>query len=273
MRLGTRESKLALAQSRWVAARLPVQAELVGITTDGDRSSEPIERIGTTGVFVTALRLALLAGEVDFVVHSFKDLPTAPLPGVRLAAVPERADPRDALVGREVRAGCRVGTGSQRRAVQIRRMADVEVVPIRGNVDTRLRKLQEGGVDALVLAKAGLDRLGLRGRPLDPRVMLPAPAQGALAVECRQDDERTAELLATLDHPPTRVTVTAERALLTALNAGCTAPVGALARLDGPGTLRLDGLVARGDLVVRKSVSGPVARAAELGAELAEVLW
>ncbi|WP_157251310.1 hydroxymethylbilane synthase [Nonomuraea typhae] len=298
MRLGTRRSRLAMVQSRWVAERLTVPVELVGITTAGDRTDAPIERIGATGVFTTALREALLCGEVDVVVHSYKDLPTAPMPGIVTAAVPERADPRDALVlrpGRVPEAGARVGTGSPRRAFQVRQAYDVVVAPMRGNVDTRLRKLADGQVDALVLALAGLDRLGLtapntQGRahasggldrlglglssagvlPLDPGIMLPAPAQGALAVECRAGDLRAIDALAPLDHPPTRAAATAERSLLAALQAGCTAPVGALATPGDDGTLTLEAVLA--DRRVRAAHTGPIEDACRIGRDLAALL-
>ncbi|MFI6498895.1 hydroxymethylbilane synthase [Nonomuraea typhae] len=315
MRLGTRRSRLAMVQSRWVAERLAVPVELVGITTAGDRTDVPIERIGATGVFTAALREALLCGEVDVVVHSYKDLPTAPMPGIVTAAVPERADPRDALVlrpGRVPAAGARVGTGSPRRACQVRQAYDVVVAPMRGNVDTRLRKLADGQVDALILALAGLnrlgltagngdrpgetagkggDRLGLRAAsirahggldrlglglssagvlPLEPAIMLPAPAQGALAVECRAGDLRAIDALAPLDHPPTRAAATAERSLLAALQAGCTAPVGALATPGEDGTLTLEAVLA--DRNVRAAHTGPIEDACRIGRDLAALL-
>lgn len=241
-RLGTRGSALALTQSRLVARALtdatgePV--ELVEILTDGDRSSAPVPSLGM-GIFVSALREALYAKEIDFAVHSYKDLPTAPPEGLTLAAVPQREDPRDALITRDGRLlaelgpGARIGTGSPRRIAQLHALGrGLEPVPIRGNVDTRLRKLAEGEFDALVLAAAGLRRLGRVDEiteVLDPLLMLPAPAQGALAVECRSADTSLVELLASLDDEHTRAAVTAERALLAALEAGCSAPVAALA--------------------------------------------
>ena len=243
LRLGTRGSPLALAQASQIARQLREQcgrpAVLVTVATPGDSSTAPIERLGTTGVFTTTLREALLRGAVDLVVHSAKDLPTAPVPGLQIAAFPAREDPRDALVwpgGTHLDAlppGARIGTGSPRRAALLR-AADrqLQIVPIRGNVDTRLRKLADGQVDALVLAMAGLSRLGLLdspATPLDPSLLMPAPAQGVLAVECRTDDPITAARLSTLDHPPTRAAASAERGFLAALDAGCTAPVGALA--------------------------------------------
>src|SRR5439155_3135247 len=225
--------------------------------TLGDTSSAAIASLGSTGVFVTPLREALLRGEVDMIVHSLKDLPAAPAPGLRLAAVPVREDPRDALVhpgGRrllDLPPGSRIGTGSARRGVELRRLGlPVSVVPMRGNVDTRLRKLAGGEVDALILAAAGLARIGhaeLITERIDPALVLPAPAQGALAVECRSDDDELIALLAQIDDAETRTAVETERAFLAALDAGCTAPVGALARIVAPGVLSLEALAALTD--------------------------
>ncbi|MFL6120809.1 hydroxymethylbilane synthase [Actinophytocola sp.] len=242
IRIGTRGSALALAQSRTVAARLEAagaRTELITVVTPGDRSAAPIAEIGI-GVFTSALRDALADGTVDVAIHSYKDLPTAPDPRLSLAAVPSREDPRDALVARdgltlgELPAGSRVGTGSPRRAAQIRALGlGLEIVPIRGNVDTRIRKVHDGELDGVVLARAGLARLGrldVITEVLDPIQVLPAPAQGALAVECRVDDVDTEHLLQSIvDDTATRAAVGAERALLAALEAGCQAPVGALA--------------------------------------------
>jgi hydroxymethylbilane synthase len=257
--------------------------ELTAIATLGDRSDRPIEQLGSTGVFVTALRTALLRGEVDVIVHSYKDLPAAPEPGIRLAAIPAREDPRDALICRtaddlaDLPAGSLVGTGSPRRSAQL--LANglmLTFVPVRGNVDTRLAKLADGVVDALILARAGLARLGrldVVTSVLDPDLMLPAPAQGALAVECRADDDETAAALSVLDDPVTRTEVTAERAFLATLNGGCTAPVGALATLTEH-TLRLDGCVAApdGSGLLRRTATAPVADAERLGRDLALTL-
>jgi hydroxymethylbilane synthase len=242
IRIGTRGSALALAQTGTVAAQLEAagaKVEIVTVVTPGDRSSAPIAEIGI-GVFTSALRDALAAGEVDVAIHSYKDLPTAPDPRLSLAAVPPRQDPRDALVARdsltlgELPAGSRVGTGSPRRAAQIQALGlGLQIVPIRGNVDTRIRKVHDGELDAVVLARAGLARLGrldVITEVLDPIQVLPAPAQGALAVECRVDDVDTEHLLQSIvDDEATRAAVAAERALLAALEAGCQAPVGALA--------------------------------------------
>jgi hydroxymethylbilane synthase len=245
LRLGTRASALALAQSGHVADEVSGQAgrevTLVHVSTAGDRDQTTrVAQFGGTGVFVSALRDALLAGEIDFAVHSYKDLPTASAEGLVIAAVPPRADPRDALIARngltleKLPAGARVGTGAVRRIAQLlAARPDLVYVPIRGNVDTRLGKVTSGELDAVVLAVAGLARLG-RGaeitEAIDPDVLLPAPAQGALAVECRADDPELVELLAGLDDLGARAEVTAERALLAALEAGCSAPVAAHAR-------------------------------------------
>jgi len=241
LRVGTRASALARTQTGLVVSALGTPAEIVPVVTEGDRSSEALAQIGGTGVFVSALRTALLAGEIDVAVHSYKDLPTAPAEGVVIAAVPAREDPRDALVARdgmtlgELPAGARVGTGSPRRAAQLRALGlGLEIVDLRGNVDTRLGKVASGELDAVVLAYAGLRRLGRDGEVtevLDPIQLLPAPAQGALAVECRSADDHAITVLAALNSPDTAAAVTAERALLSALEAGCSAPVGALAEI------------------------------------------
>jgi hydroxymethylbilane synthase len=256
---------MAVAQSGDVARLLTERTgrpvEIVGITSLGDVSKEQLTQIGGTGVFVSSLRESLVRGEVDFAVHSLKDLPTASPAGIALAAIPERDDPRDALVGRDgakladLPAGARIGTGSPRRAAQVALLrADVTCVPIRGNANTRLARVRDGELDAVVLAYAGLARIGftdLVTEVFEPDAMLPAPGQGALAVECRAGDAALLELLAAVDHPVTRVAVTAERQLLASLEAGCSAPVGAYAvaapeaghaRAAG-GRLRLDAVV------------------------------
>lgn len=246
LRLGTRASELATSQSGWVADQLRSrgrEVELVLVQTEGDRSTAPLTQIGGTGVFVSALREALLDGRIDCAVHSLKDLPVGEEPGLVVAAVPEREDPRDVLVSRDgllledLPDGALIGTGSPRRAVQLAGAAPgATVTDLRGNVGSRIEKVTSGTLDAIVLAAAGLNRLGRMGEAsqvLDTTVMLPAPGQGALAVECRSDDGATVELLSALEHPPTRTCVAAERALLAELEAGCSAPVGALARLEG----------------------------------------
>ncbi|WP_035858387.1 hydroxymethylbilane synthase [Cryptosporangium arvum] len=244
LRLGTRASKLALAQSGDVAEAITEATgravELVHISTEGDRDrTTPLTQIGGTGVFVSALRDALLAGQIDIAVHSYKDLPTAPANGLTIAAVPVRADSRDALIARDgltldkLPAGARIGTGAPRRIAQIlAARPDVECVPIRGNVDTRLGKVISGELDAVVLAVAGLARLGRADEiteALDPAVLVPAPAQGALAIECRSDDVDLVELLGALEDAHARAEVIAERSLLATLEAGCSAPVAAWA--------------------------------------------
>jgi hydroxymethylbilane synthase len=242
LRVGTRPSALAVAQSGMIAERITAAgrpAELVNVSTTGDRSLAPIAELGV-GVFVSALREALVAGEVDVAVHSYKDLPTKPDPRLTLVAVPVREDPRDALVARDGRvlgelgAGSRIGTGSPRRSAQLAALGlGFEIVPIRGNVDTRIGKVRSGELDAVVVAAAGLRRLGRvdeASELLDPLQMLPAPAQGALAIECRAGDEELARFLAaSLDDAATRAAVTAERSVLATLEAGCSAPIGALA--------------------------------------------
>ncbi|HYN72581.1 MAG TPA: hydroxymethylbilane synthase [Nakamurella sp.] len=285
--VGTRGSALALAQSGAVATILAETAgavsDLVRIKTEGDVNAGPLASIGGTGIFVTALRSALLEGRVDVIVHSYKDLPTAPADGLTIGAVPAREDPADALCARDgltldqLPPGARVGTGSPRRAAQLlRRRPDLLVEPIRGNVDTRLRMVGDGRVDAVVLAVSGLARLGRTvaiTQRLGPDIMLPAAAQGALAVECRSADRDTAWYagsLSALDSAPTRAAVTAERSLLAALEAGCIAPVGAQA-LVRDGALILDAVVLAvdGSDEIRARTTGPVARADELGRELA----
>jgi hydroxymethylbilane synthase len=292
LRLGTRGSPLALAQAGWVARQLRERcgrtAVLVTVATPGDESTAPIERLGTTGVFTTTLREALLRGTVDLVVHSGKDLPTGPVPGLQVAAFPVREDPRDALIwpgGTSLEAlppGARIGTGSPRRAALLRAVGhQLQVVPIRGNVDTRLRKLADGEVDALVLAMAGLSRLNLLDAavtPLDPSLFMPAPAQGVLAVECRTDDPVTAAQLGLLDHAPTRTAAITERGFLAALDIGCSAPAGALAEVAGQTgaepAVRLSGLIAAldGSSVIRAQMIGADGDGEALGRRLAQML-
>jgi hydroxymethylbilane synthase len=267
--------------------------ELVEITTYGDVSRENLAQIGGTGVFVTALRDALLRGEVDFAVHSLKDLPTAQPEELALAAIPEREDPRDVIVARDalkftdLPRGARIGTGSPRRMAQLNAYArahglDIETVPIRGNVDTRIRYVHDGELDAVVLAAAGLNRIGRSDEVTDflsVDTVLPAPGQGALAIECTADNTGLIAALGELDDPFTRVAVTAERSLLAALEAGCSAPVGALADLLADGQIvkemRLRGVVGTpdGTRTVQLSTTGPVPETHEaamaLGRDLA----
>jgi hydroxymethylbilane synthase len=292
VRVGTRASVLATTQSRLVAdqiaARLGREVELVEIATEGDRSQAagtPLAGASSTGVFVNALRDALLDGRVDVAVHSLKDLPTYAADGITLAAVPDREDPRDVVVARdgltlgELPVGSRVGTGSPRRAAQLHALGlGVEVVGVRGNVDTRIGKVRSGEYDAVVLARAGLARIGRLEEAtevLDPLQMLPAPGQGALAVECRTDDDLAAQLREVLDDPRTRAAVEAERAVLATLEGGCSAPIGALAEVvegeDGDELwVRAIALSPDGGLSVRMSATGDPADAAGVGDRLAK---
>lgn len=294
IRIGTRGSLLASTQAQGIADRLIERghpAELVIIKTPGDLDqTSPVAQIGV-GVFTTAIRVALRNDECDVAIHSYKDLPTAPEPDLTIT-VPERVDPRDALVSRDglvlgaLPAGSTVGTSSPRRAAQLRALGlGLEIRPLRGNLDSRLGKVANGELDAVVVARAGLVRIGRTDavtEALDPVVMLPAPAQGALAVECRADDAELVRILAELDDPSTRAAVDAERAVLAALEAGCTAPVGAIAEvvesIDSGGrifdelSLRAAVAAEDGSDVIRASVVGPVERAAQLGRDLAAEL-
>jgi hydroxymethylbilane synthase len=295
IRIGTRGSLLATAQAGGIRDALLAnghEAELVIISTEGDRSSEPIADIGV-GVFTAALREAIHEGQVDMAVHSYKDLPTAEDPRFVIAAIPPREDARDALVARdglvlgELPAGAIVGTSSPRRAAQLRALGlGLEIRPLRGNLDTRLNRVSRGDLDAIVVARAGLTRLGRLDdvtETLEPVQMLPAPGQGALALECRAGDSRLVALLAELDDADTRAAVTAERALLAELEAGCSAPVGAIAEvvesIDEDGRifeeLSLRSCVAAldGSDVIRASGIGSPDRARELGLSVAAELF
>jgi hydroxymethylbilane synthase len=277
---------MAMVQSQQVA-RLITECtgravDLTGITTFGDVSRADLAQIGGTGVFVSGLRTSLLHGDIDIAVHSLKDLPTTQPDGIVLAAVPGRDDPRDALAARDgakladLPAGAKIGTGSPRRAAQLLLLRpDVRPVPIRGNAGTRLRRIETGEVDAVVLAYAGLARIGRLDavtQVFDLDEMLPAPGQGALAVECRSGRPDLADLLACADDPATRAAVTAERSLLAALEAGCSAPVGGYAA--GTDALRLRAVVvaADGDTALRASAGGPAGEAERLGREVAAEL-
>ncbi|WP_238993449.1 hydroxymethylbilane synthase [Nocardioides caldifontis] len=289
LRVGTRASVLARTQSGHVAdalaAALDRRTTLVDVTTEGDVTRAPLASMGGAGVFVGALRDALLRGEVDVAVHSLKDLPVTQPDDITLAAVPLREDPRDVVVARdgltlgELPPGSRVGTGSPRRASQLHALGlGLDVVGVRGNVDTRIGKVRSGELDAVVLARAGLSRIGRLDEVtevLDPLQMLPAPGQGALAVECRAGDtELVAQVAAALDDPATRAAVTAERRVLAELEAGCSAPVGALAEIvegdDGEELwVRALALSLDGALTVRRSASGPPGDADAVGHALA----
>lgn len=295
IRIGTRGSLLATTQAGTIRDQiiaLGYKAELVIISTEGDRSSKPVAEIGV-GVFTAALREAMADCRVDVAVHSYKDLPTAPDARLVIAAVPLREDPRDALVARnglvlgELPAGSVIGTSSVRRAAQLRALGlGLEIRPLRGNLDTRLNRVSSGDLDAIVVARAGLSRLGRLGditETLEPVQMLPAPAQGALAVECRTSDTGLVALLAELDDADTRAAVTAERVLLAELEAGCSAPVGAIAEvvesIDDDGrifdelSLRACVAAADGSDVIRVSGIGTPGRAAELGLSVAAELF
>ncbi len=290
LRLGTRASELATTQSGHVAAALRsalgIEVELVSVTTEGDTSRAPLASLGGTGVFVSALRDALLRGECDLAVHSLKDIPTYPCAGITLAAIPVREDPRDVLVARDgltlvqLPAGSRVGTGSPRRAAQLAALGrGLEPVEIRGNVGTRIGHVTGGDLDAVVLARAGMSRLGRLDEAtdvLETDVMLPAPGQGALAVECRSSDpELVTAIGSALDHPPTRAAVEAERAVLARLEAGCSAPLGALAEITETAEgsrlrIRAVAVSVDGTRQVRDEESGSTQNAYAIGTALAD---
>ena len=290
IRLGTRRSALATAQAGMMADQLRElghTVDMIEITTIGDTSTASLSSIGGIGVFAAAIRRALLAGDIDIAVHSLKDLPVAPEPGLIVAAIPPREDARDALVARdgltlgELPAGSVVGTGSPRRTAQLAALGlGLQVTDIRGNVDTRVSLVRNGSCDAVLLARAGLSRLGLLDEAtesLDPLQMLPAPGQGALAIECRADRPDLLEALSPLEDPDTRACVRAERALLAALEAGCTAPVGALAEVvegENGTELFLRAFAGSPDASVqlRRSRVGALAEPERLGRELAAVL-
>lgn len=286
LRLGSRKSPMAITQSQQVAdmitARTGRPVEIVGVTTLGDANRAQMSQIGGTGVFVGALREALLGGQVDLAVHSLKDLPAAPAAGLVLAAVPPRDDPRDALIARggvklaDLPAGARIGTGSLRRAAQLLALrADLQCVPIRGNAGTRMAMVTDGELDAVVLACAGLARLGVADaitQVFEPDEMLPAPGQGALAVECRDGDAELAGLLATVNDAPSMAAAAAERGLLQGLAAGCSAPVGGYAAGTQQLLMRAAVLSTDGTRAVRAQGSAPATDAEQLGRDLAAEL-
>ena len=294
LKIGTRGSLLARTQAGTILDALVAaghRAELVIVKTAGDESAAPVQQIGV-GVFTTALRDQLAAGNVDIAVHSYKDLPTAPDDRFTIAAIPLREDPRDALVARdglvlgELPAGSRIGTSAPRRIAQLKALGlGLDIVPLRGNLDTRLGKVTAGELDAVVVARAGLARIGRLDaitESLEPVQMLSAPGQGALAIECRADDADLVTALTALDDTATRSAVVAERSVLAALEAGCTAPVGALAEvvesIDEDGrifdelSLRACVVALDGSDEIRASVVGAPERAAELGRALADEL-
>jgi hydroxymethylbilane synthase len=287
IRIGTRSSALAKWQADWVTGQLQqlgYNVEIVLITTQGDaQQTGPIGAIGTQGVFTKEIQRALLEGEVDLAVHSLKDLPSETIEGLVLAAVPERETTADALVSpgggvlADLPAGAKIGTGSMRRRTQILHFrSDLEVLDIRGNVDTRLRKLDEGQYEAIVLAHAGLKRLGLDDRSfrlIGPAIMLPAIGQGALGLETRSNDSKTIAAVQKLNHPATHACVIAERALLAALHGGCLAPIAGWARMDGT-QIAMDAVVLSADGKQKLAVSGnaPMEYAKGLGKQLAQRL-
>ncbi len=287
LRLGTRASALARWQADWVGASLEelgVEVLLVPVTTSGDRQQrESVAAIGGQGVFTKEIQQALLDDRIDLAVHSLKDLPTEPVDGLSLAAVPERAPPGDVLVGREhatldeLPEDAVVGTGSLRRRAQILHVRpDLRIRDVRGNVDTRLRKLDAGDYDAVVLAEAGLRRLGLAERitqVLFPAILLPAVGQGALGLETRTDDEATRSVVGQLDHGPTHAAVLAERAMLAALEGGCLAPIAAWGRVDGD-SLELTGRVLHpnGTRKIEATLAGRLDDPSELGDRVAREL-
>lgn len=287
LRLGTRASRMALFQSELVAEKLRsanpgLIVELVTITTAGDADqTSPLTSGEGAGWFTTAIQDALLRREIDLAVHSYKDLPTKRPLGLSIAAIPLRGDPRDAFIGRTakrlsaLKPGAIVGTSSPRRTAQLLGIrGDIDVRPIRGNVDTRIAKLDAGDYDAIVVAYAGLVRLGVEARAtaiFGYEEMLPSPAQGALAVECRSDDAATREFIRPIDDPELRATVTAERTFLAHLEAGCNFPAAAYAERFGS-TLKLHALIAPENRIFRSKMAGPVDTAAGLGRALAEEL-
>jgi len=288
MIVGSRGSALALKQTGLMVERLKslrpgLEIEVRVIKTTGDKIlHEPLTRIAGRGFFVAEIERALLRGQIDFAVHSMKDLPTEMTPGLCIAAIPEREDPSDALISRgpglrDLPAGARIGTSSPRRRAQLLHFRpDLQIVDVRGNLDTRLRKLDEGLFDAIVLAYAGLHRMGWADRiteRIPPEICLPAVGQGALAIQAREDDREVNDLLAGLDHAESRIAVTAERAFMHALGGGCQVPVGALGSIEGD-KLVLNGVAAGldGSTLVRGEVSGNPVEPSRLGDELAQVL-
>ncbi len=289
VRIGTRGSKLALWQAEWVKSRLEnlhprLYVELTVIKTKGDKILDvPLAKVGGKGLFVKEIEEALLERRVDLAVHSMKDMPSEIPAGLCIGAVPQRETPVDALISREGQSlnelpgGARIGTSSLRRSSQLLRIRpDVEIVPLRGNLDTRLRKLDEGQMEAIVLAGAGIRRLGLEARItqlLTPEIMLPAVGQGALCIETRVADDTIAPLVAPLEDTPTRIAVTAERAFLHRLEGGCQVPIAGHATLNED-RLALCGLVSdlKGETVFRETHEGPPVQAAAIGRNLAGTL-
>ncbi len=289
VRIGTRGSKLALWQARHIKSRLEaavpgITIELTIIKTRGDKILDvPLAKVGGKGLFVKEIESALLDGSVDLAVHSMKDMPAEIPEGLKIGPIPEREDPRDVLIAAagggltDLPEGARVGTSSLRRGAQIRHLRpDIDIVPLRGNLDTRLRKLDEGQMDAVILAAAGVKRLGLTDRVsqyLETGVMLPAVAQGALCIEIRENDPRVEAMVSVLDHPPTRTVVLAERAFLNRLGGSCQVPIAGHGRLEEK-RLTLSGLVAAldGSRIFSDRATGPAGECIEIGVRLAEAL-
>ncbi len=289
VRIGTRGSPLALWQAEWIRSQVlalhpDCEAEIEKIKTTGDKILDvPLAKVGGKGLFVKEIETALLEGRVDIAVHSMKDMPAEVLQGLCIGVVPERENPFDVLIARngysfkDLPQGARVGSSSLRRGAQVRHIRpDITVHPLRGNLDTRIRKLETEGLDAIVLAAAGVRRLGLEARIteyLPENIMLPAIGQGALAIEMREGDDTTEQLIAPLDHRETRFAVESERAFLSRLEGGCQVPIAAHAKIDGD-VISLTGLVAEvdGSVLLRETITGPVDKHEELGVELANHL-
>ncbi|NVM23472.1 MAG: hydroxymethylbilane synthase [Desulfobacterales bacterium] len=289
IKIGTRGSPLAVWQAEWVRSRLlalnpQYEIELLKIKTTGDKITDvPLARVGGKGLFVKEIETALLEGRIDLAVHSMKDMPAEIPPGLCVGAVPERENPLDVLISRngasfeELPNGARLGSSSLRRGAQVlHARPDVTVHPLRGNLDTRIRKLQTEDLDAIIVAAAGVKRLGLEARIteyLPEQIMLPAIGQGSLAIEMREDDNPTRRLVSPLDHSETRLAVESERAFLGRLEGGCQVPIAARARVIED-RIELTGLVAEvdGSVVLREQITGPVGQHKELGAELANRL-
>jgi hydroxymethylbilane synthase len=289
IRIGTRGSPLAVWQAEWVRSRLIAlhsryKAELVKIKTTGDKIVDvPLAHVGGKGLFVKEIETALLDGHIHIAVHSMKDMPAEIPPRLCIGAVPERENPLDVLISRnghsfeDLPKSARIGSSSLRRGAQVRYVRpDVTVHPLRGNLDTRIRKLEKEALDAIIVAAAGVKRLGLGARIteyLPEAIMLPAIGQGALAIEIREDDDLTRRLIAPLDHRETRLAVESERAFLARLEGGCQVPIAARAKIIGD-ELEITGLVAEvdGSLLLRETITGPVGQHKRLGVELAERL-
>jgi hydroxymethylbilane synthase len=282
--VATRRGELAMAQTQMVMAALKakhpeIEIRIMELTTEGDKDRRTaLWDLKDTGFFTSRLEEALLAGEADFAVHSFKDLPTLEREGLAVTAVYDRRWPEDCLLARQpfhtLDELPKVGSSSLRRAAQVRQLRpDVQLVPLRGNVQTRIRKLQTTGLDAIILARAGLERLGLTrwiSYTFDPRQFIPAPAQGALAIQTRRDDERTVPIVRSIDDERSRAVSLAERQVLTTMKCGCHAPVGAYAECDD-GTLEMHAFISdvEGRRVIRQQAAGPVSQAIQLGEKVA----